>query len=177
MGATITVMVVSERTRKVCKKYKWRKRGMRSKMTIIEWIKSRIKSDTNHQITSGQHSTEQTNKHNHKCGVKRYINQKRRGHTILIGNNCPRRLKGPKVVGTDLPSLSPRKSSNIRCKPQNFEIDSKSFNIGIDDHASTTISNRLSNFVGPITPGKGKMVKGFGGVVQVKGEGDNIMEN
>ena len=53
VGATITVMVVYEESRKVCKKYKWRKRGMRSIMTIIEWIKFRIKSDTNRQLNPG----------------------------------------------------------------------------------------------------------------------------
>ena len=46
--------------------------------------------------------------------------------------------------------------------------------IGIDKHASTTISNISSHFVVTITPVKGKMVKGFGGVIQVKGEGEIV---
>ena len=50
-------------------------------------------------------------------------------------------------------------------------MNSDSFTIGIDNHASATISNRSSHFVGTITPVKGKMVKGFGGVVEVRGEG------
>ena len=69
------------------------------------------------------------------------------------------------------PQLSIHKSSNIFRKPQNLALDSNSFTIGIDDNESTTISNRSSNFIGPITPVKGNMVKGFGGVVQVMGEG------
>ena len=78
MGATITVIFVSEGSRKVCKKYKWRKRGMRSIMRITEWIKSRVKSDTNHQLTSGQHMPKQIDKQNRKRGFKRYITPKRR---------------------------------------------------------------------------------------------------
>ena len=50
-------------------------------------------------------------------------------------------------------------------------MDSDSFTIGIDNHTSTTISNISSHFVGKITLVKGKMVKGFGGVIQFKGEG------
>ena len=69
------------------------------------------------------------------------------------------------------PQLSIHKSSNIFRKPQNLALDSNSFTIGIDDNESTTISNRSINFIGPITPVKGNMVKGFGGVVQVMGEG------
>ena len=61
--------------------------------------------------------------------------------------------------------------SNIRCKPKKLAVDSESFTIGIDNHTSTTTPNRSRNFVGTIKPVKGKMVKGFGGVVQVMGDG------
>ena len=54
-------------------------------------------------------------------------------------------------------------------------MDSESFTIGIDNHASTRISNQLSNFIKTITPVKGKLVKGFGGVVQLKGEGTIVL--
>ena len=108
-------------------------------MTITEWIKSRIKSDTNHQLTYWRHRTKKTKKHNCKRGCKRYITPKRRGHTVQIGNRYPRRLQRPEVIGMALPSLSPHKISNIRCKPQNFAVDSDSFAIVIDNHASTTI--------------------------------------
>ena len=96
---------------------------------------------------------------------------KRRGHTVRIGNKCPRSLQGPKVISTALPSLFPHKISNICCKPQKFAVDSDSLTIVIDNHTSATISTRSSHFIGPITPVKGKMIKGFGEVVQVKGGG------
>ena len=53
-------------------------------------------------------------------------------------------------------------------------MDSDSFIIGIDKHASTTISNISSHFIDIITTVKGEMVKGFEGIVQVKGEGTII---
>ena len=159
MGDTITVMVVSEGARKICKKYKWQIRGMRSIMTISEWIKSRIKSDTDHKLASVQHRPKQIKKHNHRHGCKRYVNPKRRGHTFRIGNNHPSFLQRPKVVCTDFPSLSPNTRSNIRSKPQKFAVYYNSFTICIDNHASTNISNRSSHFLGTITPVRGKWSK------------------
>ena len=82
---------------------------MRSIMTITEWIKSRIKYDTDHQLTPGRHRT----KKNCKRGCKRYITPKRRVHTVPIGNKYPKRLQLPKVISTALTSLSIHKSSNI----------------------------------------------------------------
>ena len=143
---------------------------MRSIMTISEWIKSRIKYYTDHKLTSGKHRPKQTNKKNRKWGCKRYITPKRIGHTIRIGNKCPRNLQRPKVIYNDFTSLYLYTRSNIRCKPQKFAVDSNSFSICIDNHASTTIYNLSSHFVGNITPLNVKMVRGFGGVVQVKGE-------
>ena len=69
MGATIAVMVVSEVSRKVFNKLKYRKRGMRSMMTIKEWIKSSIKFDTDHQLNPGQHRPKQTNKQTDKIKI------------------------------------------------------------------------------------------------------------
>ena len=40
----------------------------------------------------------------------------------------------------------------------------------MDNHVSTTISNKSSHFIGSITTVKVIMVKGFGGLVEVKGE-------
>ena len=140
-------------------------------MTISEWIKSKIKSDTDQKLTSRRHRTNQINKNNHICGCKRYINPKKRVHTVCIVKKCPSCIQLPKVICTAFPYLSPYKRSNIHCKPQKFSVDSDSFTIGIDNHASTKISNWSSHFIGTMTPVKGKKFKGFGGVVQVKGEG------
>ena len=50
-------------------------------------------------------------------------------------------------------------------------MDSDSFKVGIKNHASATIYNRSSHFVGTITTVKGGVVKGFVGVIQVKDGG------
>ena len=86
------------------------------------------------------------------------------------------RIQCPKVICIDFPYLSLDKLSNIRCKPQKFSMESDYFKIGIENDASTNISNVSSNFVGTITTVKGKTVKVFGGVIQVKGEG-TILKN
>ena len=142
---------------------------MRSITTISEWIKSRIKSDIDHKLTSGRQRIKQEK--NRRRGFKRYINPKIGGHTVCIGKRCPSHIQRPKVICTEFTSLYLDTRSNIFCKPHKFAVDSDSFMIGIDNNSSTTISNRSSHFIGTITPVKGKFVNGFGSVVQVKGEG------
>ena len=138
-------------------------------MRISEWIKSRIKSDIDHKLTSGRQRIKQEK--NRRRGFKRYINPKIGGHTVRIGKRCPSHIQRPKVICTEFTSLYLDTRSNIFCKPQKFAVDSDSFMIGIDNNSSTTISNRSSHFIGTITPVKWKMVKDFVGVVQGKGEG------
>ena len=62
MGETITMIVFSKGSRKTCTRYKWQERGMRSIITILEWMKSSIKFDTYLKLTSGRHSPHQTQK-------------------------------------------------------------------------------------------------------------------
>ena len=140
-------------------------------MKISGWIKFRIKSDTDHKLTSGKHMTNRTKKRNCRRGLKIYITPKIRGHTVRIGNKCPRCIHHPKIIWTAFPSLSPEKRSDIRCKPHKLSVDSDSFTISIYNHALTTIYNKPSHFVGAISSVKGEMVKGFVGAIQVKGEG------
>ena len=113
MGSTITVMVITKVARKTCNKYKWNIIGMGYIMKISECIKSRIKFDTDHKLTSGRHRTHLTQK-NHRRGCNRYLTPKRRGHNIRIGNKCPSSIQRPKVTCTAFPFLSPDKRSNIR---------------------------------------------------------------
>ena len=132
---------------------------MRSIIKISEWIKSRIKFDTDHKLTSGHNRPHQTQKHNIRRSCKILLTSNRRGHNIRIGNKFPRLIQRPKVICTSFPSLSPDKRSNIRCKPYKISVDSNSFTVGIENHASTTISNRSIHLVGTVTPVKSKMVK------------------
>ena len=53
-------------------------------------------------------------------------------------------------------------------------MDPDSFITAIDKNSYTTIHNKSIHFIGVITTVKGKMVKGFGLMVQVKGEGTLI---
>ena len=100
----------------------------------------------------------------HRC--KQYITSKRRGHTVLIGN------KFLKIF----PTPSSDKPLDIRNIPHNFLADSNSLVIGTDNHASATISNKSSHFIGVTTPVKGRTVKVFGWGVQVTGEGTLVLK-
>ena len=43
--------------------------------------------------------------------------------------------------------------------------------IGVDKHASTCMVNSIRHFIGPLKPTKNSMVKGYGGLIKVRGEG------
>ena len=53
----------------------------------------------------------------------------------------------------------------------NFQYDSDSFVIGIDNHASKTMSNNIKHFITPLNPTPNTFVKGAGGYIKVKGSG------
>ena len=53
----------------------------------------------------------------------------------------------------------------------NFQYDSDSFVIGIDNHASKTMSNKIRDFITPLTPTPNTFVKGAGGYINVMGSG------
>ena len=63
-------------------------------------------------------------------------------------------------------------NSDLHIRPLNFYIDLDSFMIFIYNHISTFISNNKINFVVPITPMCGHMVRVFIGMIIVVGEGN-----
>ena len=52
-----------------------------------------------------------------------------------------------------------------------YSPDSDSFDIGIDTHASFTMSNNRRHFVGPIKPSRSAIVNGVNGSLPIKGVG------
>ena len=168
IGYTITLIVVSEGARKTCKKYKLFQRGMRAIMKISEWIKSKIKSYTALRLTSKRHRPHHQHSHKLTHCCNRYVSPKRIVHTLHIGKKFLKSIRCIKVICTTFPDLSYTKTSYIRKIPQKFPVNSDSFVIGINNHASTTISNESSHFVGAITPVKVRMVKTIVGLVEVK---------
>ena len=138
---------------------------------IYEWIKSMIKSDTALKLNSNQHRPQHKHTRNRTRQCKRYNNPKRRGHNVRIGNKFSKSIRRLNFICTTFPSPSSSKPSDIRNRPQKFPVDTVSFVIGIDNHTSTKIPNKFSHFIGIITPVKGRMVKDFVGVAEVKGDG------
>ena len=97
-----------------------------------------------------------------KCTYHRYWKK------ILRSSICP------KISCTYFPSQSYEKPSNIRRILQNFPVNLDSFIIGIDNHASTIISNISNHFFGAITTVKGKRINSLGGILEIKGDGNII---
>lgn len=138
---TITLMAVFEGA---CRLVERSERVRNNIMTIEEWIKSMIRSD----------------KYSARCKkryCRRYISAKRKGKTTRIGRKKPRwkQLDIIKAFTAERDKEKQGPEPDIRHKPQSFRPDSDSFLIGIDNHASFTISNNSHHFVGPITPLKG----------------------
>ena len=165
MGSTIAVMMVSKGSSNTCKGYNFNKRGMIDIMTISEWIKYRIKYDTVLRLTPKQHRAHHLQPCNRTCRCKKYINPKQIGCTDHIGKNSLKSIRSLKVICTAFPAPSSAKPPYVCNIPQKFLVDSDSFVIGIDNHASATISNKSINFISAITTVKGIMVKFFGEVV------------
>ena len=143
-----------EKAKRVCKKLR---------MTVKMWItsispefnfKTRMKCDTRR-------------KYNNKKRCRRYISAKRKGKTTKIGNKSKIRYTflqaKPAVyvcskITTD--SIDPK-----------VGFDTGSYSIGVDNHASRTISNRIAHFITPLTPTPNTILLGAGGNLKVKGMG------
>ena len=55
--------------------------------------------------------------------------------------------------------------------PHDIQMDTNSYMIGLDTHASKCISNSKRQFIGPIRPAKYKKIDGIDGSLEVKGVG------
>ena len=119
--------------------------GMRAIMKISEWIKPKIKFDTALKLTHKRHITHHQQTHNRTRFCKKYINSKRRVHTVRIGNKLLKSSRCLKVICTVFNAPSYTKPSDNRNRTHKSPFESESFLIVIDNHTSTTISNKSSH--------------------------------
>ena len=131
-------------------------------MMLWEWIKSFIQADTFLQT-----------KHNSPCKrpssryCSRYILPKRKGRTSNIATKTGRfRLRLYECCATEHQETESDKA-------QLLHLDSDSFTIGIDNHASRCISNNINHFLNPLsTNARLSRIRGIGNhMLEVKGEG------
>jgi len=54
------------------------------------------------------------------------------------------------VIGTSKIATPPQPGKDINMRPQTFKVDSDLFIIGVDRHATRTISNNPDHFIMPI---------------------------
>ena len=55
--------------------------------------------------------------------------------------------------------------------PQKFKVDQDSLLIGVDNLAYTLMINNIHHFIGTLITITIRVVKGYGGVIKVRGEG------
>ena len=53
--------------------------------------------------------------------------------------------------------------------PHDITMDTDSYTIGLDTHASKCISNSKKHFIGPIRPAKTQKIYGIDGSLEIKG--------
>jgi hypothetical protein len=80
------------------------------------------------------------------------------------------------VIGTSEIATPPQPGKDINMRPQTFKVDSDSFIIRVDGHATQTISNNPDHFITPIQRVKKGVkqprVEDFGGgLTNIKGFG------
>ena len=165
----MTVKILYRWTKDLCWKFRLRRKIWKKVMTIWEWIKSRIKSDK----YSNYRAYSSNGKHRRKRkGCPRYITPRKKGHPTRVGNKRPDYDHLTISYAAPASSDDSEDPSTLRTSPIPFKADSDSFVIGIDSHCTSCISNNSAHFIGPITPVRGRRIKGFGGEhVAVVGEG------
>jgi len=126
-------------------------------MTLSEWLKSRLKTDTIPQQLR-KPTTHYT---------PLFITPRKKGFATRA---CRKTANFRFRIETAAPSVQERDKHH----QQQLLFDTDSFVIGIDNHASRCISNDIRHFVTPITPTRGvkHRVKALGKhMLNVKGEG------
>ena len=102
---------------------------------------------------------------------RRYISAKREGKQQRIGNKCKikHNFHIVKVTTYEVSSTS-TSTGNEKYKPK-YKLDSDSYMIGIDHHASRCISNDIYHFITALTPTPRSYLRGVTSNLKVKGEG------
>ena len=140
-------------------------------MMLWEWIKSFINADNFLRST-------QCKRHNHTCSSQycpRYITPRKKGRQSRIAYKNKRpfdQIFTCKAVTQDKESsVTPDSTDNSSNDSKLLHIDSDSFIIGVDSHASRCIDNNIAHFVGPLEPVCHSKVKGIKGWLDIKGKG------
>ena len=98
-----------------------------------------------------------------KYGCRKYVSAKCKGRTARIGYKSSKKMTVYEIYQTTyLCSAVSTNSADL-----NFQYDSDSFVIGIDNHASKIMFNNIKHFITLSTPTPNTFVKGAGGYINV----------
>ena len=88
------------------------------------------------------------NNNRNRYGCRKYVSAKCKGRTTRIGYKSRKKMTVYEIYQTTY--LCSAVSTNSA--DRNFQYDSDSFVIGIDNHASKIMSNNIKHFITPLTP-------------------------
>ena len=95
---------------------------------------------------------------------RKYITARKQGKLTKIGNKT--RVKCTFHLAYNVVNTA---SSKFSTQPYSYAFDSDSQIIGVDNHASRCMLNKLSDFITELKPAKNNKVRGAGGNIQIKG--------
>ena len=64
-----------------------------------------------------------------------------------------------------------KKEEGIGDRPHKFNMELNYLLVAVENNASTLMTNNIHHFIGSLNPIKNRAVKGYGGVIKVRGEG------
>ena len=103
-----------------------------------------------------------------KYTCRKYISVKSRRKSTRVGTKKCQPLTLYKVFETTVYKTA---FKTKRKRGRSFTFDSDSFKIGVDNHASRTISNNINHFITALTPTANTILRGAGGTLTVRGTG------
>jgi len=137
-----------------------------SAMTLSEWIKSFAKADT-----APRTRCRKIKRYKRRHYSPIYITPRKKGFATRV---CRKTTKFRLRIYNACPAEESNDQSSYFKSPQTMDFDTDSFLIGIDNHASRTITNNVRHFVTPLSkPSKTRCrIRGISKqLLQVKGEG------
>jgi hypothetical protein len=138
----------------------------RTVMTLWTWVKSMIQVD----MSFGHRRKRQQHRNKKHHGPRYYIRHIKRNSSRVRWRRSHNRLC---IIYTfaSLPKTT-NKDKYLHKDAHQIHFDSDSFIIGIDNHASRSISNNIDHFTTALRSPKNAFIQGVGGeLLTVKGEG------
>jgi hypothetical protein len=139
----------------------------RTVMTLWTWVKSMIQVD----MSFGHGRKRRQHKNNKHHGPRYYVRHIKRNSSRVCWRRSYNRFCIFHVFAS-IPKTTIKTDKQLHKDAHQIHFDSDSFIIGIDNHASRSISNNIDHFTTALRSPKNAFIQGVGGeLLKVKGEG------